>query len=67
MKFSKLMMSIHLDDGWAYFLGFHQDGVVLFLSDDESDVEGLFEPIDAGHPIFRQADWLYTLGVIEKW
>ena len=53
----------------AYFLGFFRggDGVVVFLSDDESDVEGLFESTDAGRPIIGQADRLHHHGVIEKW
>jgi hypothetical protein len=69
IRLSTLMMSIHPSDGWAYFLGFFRrgDGVVVFLSDDESDVEGLFEPTDAARPIIRQADWLHHHGVIEKW
>ena len=68
IRLSTLMMSIHPSDGWAYFLGFFQGGdVVVFLSDDESDVEGLFEPTDAARPIIRQADWLHHHGVIEKW
>ncbi len=69
IRLSTLMMSIHPDGGWAYFLGFFRggDGVVVFLSDDESDVEGLFESTDAGRPIIGQADWLHHHGVIEKW
>jgi hypothetical protein len=41
--------------------------VVVFLSDDQADVEGLLEPVDAGRPIIRRADWLYSHGVREKW
>ncbi len=69
IRLSSLMGSIHPSDGWAYFLGFFRagDGVVVFLSDDASDVEGLFEPTDAGHPRVRRADWLYDRGVIERW
>jgi hypothetical protein len=64
-----LMLSIHPADGWACFLGFFRSGddVVIFLSDDETHVEGLFEPIRAGRSILRQADWLHDFGVIEKW
>src|SRR5262249_58989994 len=69
IRLSSLMGSIHPRVGWAYFLGFFRagDGVVVFLSDDASDVEGLFEPTDAGRPIIRQADWLYHHGLIERW
>jgi hypothetical protein len=69
MRLSSLMGSIHSGDGWAYFLGFFRsgDGVVAFLSNDQTDIEGLFEPIARGHPIFRQADWLYHHGLIERW
>jgi hypothetical protein len=67
MRFSKLMMSIRLGDGWVYFLGFHKDHVVVFLSQCESDVAGLFEPTDPASPLIRQADWLHHYGVIEKW
>jgi hypothetical protein len=69
IRLSTLMMSIDPSDGWAYFLGFCRsgDGVVVFLSDDESAIEGLFEPTDADRPIIRQADWLHHHGVIEKW
>ena len=69
IRLSTLMMSIHPSDGWAYFLGFFRsgDGVVVFLTDDESDVEGLFKSTDAGRPIIGQADWLHHHGVIEKW
>jgi hypothetical protein len=63
------MGAIHPGDGWVYFLGFFRsgDGVVVILSDNQADVEGLFEPIDGGRPIFRQADWLYIHGIIERW
>src|SRR5262249_6368137 len=69
IRLSSLMGSIHPRVGWAYFLGFFRagDGVDVFLSDDASDVEGLFEPTDAGRPIIRQADWLYHHGLIERW
>jgi hypothetical protein len=66
---STLMMPIDPRDGWAYILGFVRSGddMAVFLSDDETDVECLFEPPEAGSPIIRQADWLYHYGVIEKW
>jgi hypothetical protein len=69
IRLSRLMGAIHPRDGWAYFLGFFRsgDGVVVFLSDNEADVGGLFEPVDAGQQIFRRADWLYIHGIIEKW
>jgi hypothetical protein len=69
IRLSGLMGSIHPRVGWAYFLGSFRagDGVVVFLSDGASDVEGLFAPIAGGHPIFRQADWLYHHGLIESW
>jgi hypothetical protein len=68
IRLSSLMGSIHPRDGWAYFLGFFsRDGVVVFLSDEASDVEGLFKPDDAGRPIRRKAEWLNLHGVIEKW
>jgi hypothetical protein len=69
IRLAYLMGAIHPGDGWAYFLGFFRsgDGVVVFLSDNEADVEGLFEPIDAGRPMLRQADWLYIHGLIERW
>jgi hypothetical protein len=69
IQLSRLMRPILLSDGWAYFLGFFRGGdcVVVLLSDNESDVEGLFAPIDAGPTIMRRADWLYQHGVIEKW
>jgi hypothetical protein len=40
---------------------------VVFLSDDVSDVEGLFEPTDDGHRVYGRADWLHDHGVIDKW
>jgi hypothetical protein len=69
VRLSHLMRSIHLNNQWAYFLGFFRSGdsVVVFLSDCESDVDGLFEPTNSGHPILRQADWLHDHSVIEKW
>jgi hypothetical protein len=69
IRLSSLMGSIHPRDGWAYFLGFFssEDGVVVFLSDDASDVEDRFEPDEAGRPIRSKADWLHLHGVIEKW
>jgi hypothetical protein len=69
LRLSELMRHIHPRDGWAYFPAFSRrcDGVVLFLSKNESDIEGLFDPTDAGRPIIGQADWLYHHGAIEKW
>jgi hypothetical protein len=69
IRMSHRMESIRLNGQWAYFLGFFRggDGVVVFLSDRESDVEGLFQTTAENHPAKRQADWLYDLGVIEKW
>jgi hypothetical protein len=69
IRLCSLMGAIHPRAGWAYFLGFFRagDNVVVFLSDDASDVGGLFEPTDAGRPIIRKADWLYHHGVIERW
>jgi hypothetical protein len=68
IELSRLMRPILPIDGWAYFLGFLcKDSVVVFLSIDESDVEGLFEPAAAGRTIMRRAAWLYEHGVIEKW
>jgi hypothetical protein len=68
IRLSSLMGSIHPRDGWGYFLGFFRagGGVVVFLSDHESDVDGLFEPTEADGPM-RKADWLYDRGVIERW
>ncbi len=67
-RLSNLMKPIHPRNGWAYFLGFfRRDGVVVFLSDNESDVEGLFQRLDADGPVMRQADWLHKYGVIDKW
>jgi hypothetical protein len=67
IRLSNLMQPIDPRNGWAYFLGFFRDSVVVFLSRRESDAEGLFEPTYAGRPLGRQADWLYLRGVIEKW
>ena len=41
--------------------------MVVFLSDNESDVEGLFQPLDADGLVMRKADWLHNYGVIDKW
>ncbi len=69
IQLSHMMRSIHLNGRWAYFLGFFRsgDGVVVFLSDRESDVEGLFQTTEVARPPKRRADWLHDHGVIEKW
>jgi hypothetical protein len=63
------MRPINLSEGWGYFLGFFDasDCVVVFLSDNESDVEGLLGPAGVGRTVMRRADWFYEHGVIEKW
>ena len=69
IRLSDLMRPIRPRNGWAFFLGLYRsgDGVVVFLSDHESDVEGLFQPLDGDGPVMRQADWLHNYGVISKW
>ena len=69
IRLSHLLRPIRPRHGWAYFLGFFRsgDGVVVFLSDNESDVQDLFQPRDADGPVMRQADWLHNYGVIDKW
>ncbi len=68
-RLADLMKPIQLNDRWAYLLGFCRagDDIVVFLSDSQSDVEGIFGSINTGRPIIRQADWLEHYGVIEKW
>jgi hypothetical protein len=61
------LSGVHLNHGWAYFLGFSRDCVVIFLSNDGSEVERLVQPTDADRPIISKADLLYDRGVIEKW
>lgn len=69
IRLSNLMRPFHPRDGWAYFLWFFRssDGVVVFLSDNESDVEGLFQPLDADETVMRLVDWLHNYGAIDKW
>jgi hypothetical protein len=66
-KLSNLIKSIDVRDRWAYILPGLRDRVGVFLSDNSSDVESLFEPMVAESPRMRTADWLENCGIIEKW
>jgi hypothetical protein len=69
IRLSDLVGTFKLNERWSYLLGFFRSGddVVVFLSNDELDIAGLFDPASAGSPPIRQADWLYEYSVIEKW
>jgi hypothetical protein len=69
IQLPRLVSSIGLKEDWAYFLGFFQAGlgVVVFLSDDASYVEGIFKISETSRPVPSQADWLHEHHVIEKW